>query len=235
MVQKPKIKNSEDNSNRLMILIGMVVGAVVLIAGFIFFLVPNSGSSIDYQNIPQNRTEDGAFILGNPEAAVTIVAWEDYLCPHCQAYEPELERFMADFVAMGKARFEFRMLPISDTSSLVFGLTECADNLKPGSFWNAHKAMFDIAAAGFNDRSPREFADTMELSYSELLNCTSTATQYITDATFARAFTNSAGEPIITGTPTVGWRLNGSEVRFDVISRRPSYNEIAALINTFSQ
>lgn len=233
MTQKVKIKNPEADNNRLIIMGGMVAIAVVLIAGFVLFLAPSSSNSFDYSDIPQGRTEDGAFILGNPEAAVTIVAWEDFLCSHCQAYQPELKRFFTDFVATGRARFEFRMLPISDTSSVVFGLAECADILEPDSFWEAHDTMFSIAAAGFRDGSGREFAEEMGLSYGELLSCTSDANQYTVDATLANSLTVN-GERVITGTPSVGWRLNGDQVRFDVITRRPSYEELSALVNTFS-
>ena len=36
-----------------------------------------------YAGIPRDRTEDGAFILGFEEAPVTLVVFEDFLCPHC--------------------------------------------------------------------------------------------------------------------------------------------------------
>lgn len=228
-----KVKTSEPNNNRLMIIIGMVAVAVVLVAGFIFFLSPST-SSIDYSAIEKDRTEDRAFILGNPDAAVTIVAWEDFLCSHCQAYQPELHRFFEDFVATGRARFEFRMLPISETSKIVFGLVECADTLEEGSFWDAHDAMFKITSSGFSDRSGREFAEEMGMSYGDLLSCANENNQYLTDQTLASSLVDSSGQQIVTGTPSVGWRLNGSEVRFDIISRRPSYQELSALIQAFS-
>jgi hypothetical protein len=39
----------------------------------------------------------------------------------------------------------------------------------------------------------------------------------------------------VTGTPAVGWRLNGGPVRFDFINRQPTVGEIGALISTFAQ
>lgn len=233
MTRKIKTKTSEANNNRLIIIGGMVAVAVILILGFIFNPFSQPTTDIDYSTIPQDRTEDGAFILGNPEAAVTIVAWEDFLCSHCQGYQPELKRFFTDFIATGRARFEFRMLPISETSSIVFGLVECADVLEPNSFWDAHDTMFSIASSGFRDGSGREFAEEMGLSYSALLNCTSEATQYLVDGQLASSLT-VGGERVVTGTPSVGWRLNDSEVRFDIINRRPSYEQLAALVNSFS-
>ena len=230
-----KAKNSKVNNNRLMIIIGMVVVAIILVLGFIFFQSNQNSSSIDYSNIPQGRTDDGAFILGSPDAAITIVAWEDFLCPHCQEYQSTLHRFFEDFVTTGKARFEFRMLPISQTSPLIFGLAECAGTLKENSFWDAYDTMFSITEAGFSDKSGREFANVMGLSYSDLLSCASNSTQYVTDEALARSFKTSDGQGVVTGTPTLGWRLNGGDVRFDIISRQPTYQELAALIEVFGQ
>src|SRR4051794_33993937 len=41
-----------------------------------------------YSDIPQSRTEDGAFVLGDPDAPITIIEFLDWGCPHCQAYKP---------------------------------------------------------------------------------------------------------------------------------------------------
>lgn len=231
-----KVKSKTDaNNNRLMIIIGVVVVAIVLIAGFIFFLSPSNSSLVDFSGVPQSRTDDGAFVAGNPDAAITIVAWEDFLCPHCQAYQPELKRFFTDYVLTGKAKFEFRMLPISQSSIIIFGLVECSDTLESGSFFKGYETMFHITSTdGFTEHTGRDFAKAMGMNYGDLLTCASSATQYQTDEQYASSFKSSDGTALVTGTPTVGWRLNGSEVRFDGISRQPSYAELSALIKAFS-
>jgi protein-disulfide isomerase len=178
-----------------------------------------------YADIPQTRTEDGAFILGYPEAAITIVAFEDFLCPHCQNYEPEIQEFIREYVVTRQARFEFRMLPISQLSSVSFGLAECAEELEPGSFWKAHDVLFQIASARqFDESSPRQFAQQMGMSADELLECIKTADQYQIDSALAGQY----GE--VTGTPSVGWRLHDGELRFDGINRRPSVDELGDFI-----
>lgn len=183
---------------------------------------------INYDNIPQNRTDDGAFILGNPDAALTVVAWEDFLCPHCQNYQPILQQFIEEYVVTGQARLEFRMLPISQQSSFVFGLVECADTLEPGTFWEAHDVMFQLTSLnGFPDST--DFANQLGLPHDELLDCTADANQYTVDATFANTFAE------VTGTPTLGWRLNDGPVQFTIISRQPSFEELEALVEFISQ
>lgn len=199
-------------------------------------VVPEPELVIDYSQIPQGRTEDNAFILGSPDAPITIVVWEDYLCPHCQDYHVELNPFIADYVATGLARFEFRMLPISQTSPAIFGLAECAEVLQENSFWDAHNYLFTtMHDEGLREELPNDFAEAMGLPLDELMACVEDATQYQTDSELAMSFSDDNGQQLITGTPTVGWRLNGSEVRFDVINRRPTYDELAALVAEFGE
>jgi protein-disulfide isomerase len=182
-----------------------------------------------YDNIPQSRTEDGAFILGSPDAIITIVAFEDFLCPHCQSYQPELRQFIEEYVATGQARFEFRMLPISSMSAISFGLAECADELEPGTFWQAHDMIFEVASTtGFDQSSVQQITDAMGISYDEMLTCLEMADQYVIDGELALQYDE------VIGTPTVGYRLKGGELQFDTISRRPSVDEIGTLIESYS-
>jgi protein-disulfide isomerase len=211
----------------------IVVSALAVIALFavVAFVIYGNQSRIDYTGIPMERTADGAFILGNPEASVTIVAWEDFLCPHCQAYEATLQQFIREYVATGQARFEFRMLVAIDAtySALAFQLVECAEESQPGSFWKARETMFHIASTSrFNQNSGREFANDMGMSYGALLNCTSEAEQYTVDMNLANQYGDA-----VTGTPAVGWRLDGGSVRFDIISRQPTVREMGSLITMF--
>lgn len=219
-----KVKNSE-RQMQVMIIGGIIALVVIAIAVFVALQAFTPSTTLDFSKIHQERTADGAFILGNPEAAITIVAFEDFLCPHCQDYQPEVHEILQKYVATGQARFEFRMLPISQMSAVSFGLAECADELKPGTFWQAHDTLFRIASTTrFDQSSPRQFADEIGLSYGELLDCLETADQYQIDGRLADQYEE------VTGTPSVGWRLNGGDVRFDIIGRRPSVAQIGNLL-----
>ena len=231
MVQRTQIRKNDDAAQRQQIVIAVAALAVVALFAVVAFVIYGNQSKIDYSTIPMERTADGAFILGNPEANVTIVAWEDFLCPHCQAYESTIQDFIREYVATGRARFEFRMLVAIDEvySALAFQLVECAEEARPGSFFTARETMFHLASTSrFGQNSGREFAADMGIPYGTLLDCTSEANQYTVDMALANQF----GENV-TGTPAVGWRMNGGEVRFDFISRQPDLSQIDGLIRTF--
>jgi protein-disulfide isomerase len=224
-----KVKNSERQMQ--VMIIGGIIGLVIIaIAIFVALQVLNKPVAFDYANIHQERTADGAFILGDPTAPITIVAFEDFLCPHCQDYQPEIHAILEQYVATGKARFEFRMLPVNNMSAVSFGLAECADELQPGTFWKAHDELFRVASTTrFDQSSPRDFATEMGLSYGALLECLETADQYQIDGQLANQYEQ------VTGTPSVGWRLNGGDIRFDIIGRRPSAAQIGSLLELAEQ
>ncbi|MGQ9910017.1 MAG: thioredoxin domain-containing protein [Candidatus Flexifilum sp.] len=62
-------------------------------------------------SLPQSRTPDGGFVLGDPDAPITIIEFADWACPHCQDYHTTISALIADQVAAGRAAFEFRILP----------------------------------------------------------------------------------------------------------------------------
>jgi protein-disulfide isomerase len=222
-----KLKNS---SNQSKIIIGVVAAALVVAAIFIFVSSQSSlgTADINYADIPQARLDDGGFVLGNPDAPITIVAFEDFLCSHCQNYEPVLSQFVQQFVVPGFAKFEYRAFPaVHPTySPLTAKLAECADMLESGSFWKAHDVLFEIASSStFTDSSPRTFADRMGLSYAQLLDCTTDANQVDADTQLG----TSLG---VTGTPTIMVRYGNSTPQLSQYGQRPAFEELAILVET---
>ncbi len=195
-----------------MLVIGVVmaVAVIAVTAAVLLSSRPVVNYDVDYSTIPQSRTDDGAFVLGNPEAPITIVEFADFLCPHCQGYEPTIARFIEDYVVTGQAMLEYRMLPAVDAvfSPIAAGLAECAAEIRPGSFWDAHNTLFSIATSSrFDGDSPRTFSDRMGISYTQLFDCLETASQFETDQALATA----SG---VQGTPAVMVRYNGGDLEW---------------------
>src|SRR5690606_6679828 len=103
-----------------------------------------------YEDIPQSRTEDGAFVLGDPSAPVTIGEFADFMCPHCQDYQVTVHDFIEQFVTTGQARFEYRFYPIVHPTYSVFTaqIAECTEVQRDGAFWASHDLLYDLAADG---------------------------------------------------------------------------------------
>ncbi len=174
------------NQQRIILAIaGVAVAAVVLVIGSQILAVSPSSASpyARFETIPHERLEDGGFILGDPEAPVTVVEFADFACPHCQEYSTAMEEFIDEFVATGKARLEYRMF--ISAADPVYGpytarLAECAAEQRPEAFWAAHDVLFEIGRAQgrFNDQTARTLADRLGLNYSGLLTCAQDASQH---------------------------------------------------------
>ena len=168
---------------------------IALLASVCAALVNSQPSSDPYADMPKSRAEDGAFVLGDPEARVKLIEFSDFLCTSCQNYKPIVETFIRDYVASGKARFEYRIFPVIDPVLSVRSASqvECADTLRPGQFWRARDLMFELVSTrGYTDESIAEFAAELQLDASALSQCAESASQHAIDARFGLSLGASA-------------------------------------------
>ncbi|NWF68701.1 MAG: thioredoxin domain-containing protein [Chloroflexi bacterium] len=217
---------------RNLVVIGIII-AMAAIGGLVAILVSSSNATptvTDYSNIPSARQSDGGFVLGSPDAPITIVEFADFLCPHCQEYEATTGRFIQTYVITGMARYEYRMFPVIDPtlSTYTANLAECSDAQLSGSFWSAKGLLFQYAAARRIDPATitRTFANDMQLDYGTLVQCVGQADQVQTDALLGRSL-GVSGTPAVmvrygNGAPEWitfnGQIYNRGGVPFDVLS-----------------
>lgn len=82
-------------------------------------------------------------VLGDPNAPVTIVSFEDYQCPFCgRAFEQTLPLIKSEYIDTGKVKLVFRDFPLSfhPHAQAASEASECADD--QGKFWEYHDALF---------------------------------------------------------------------------------------------
>lgn len=195
---------------QMIIISSVAIVAVIAIIIAIAVSSQPTASEVDFASIPQSQTEDGAFVLGNPDAPVTIVEFADFACPHCQEYRHTIDQFIAEQVATGNARFEFRLFPTVGGAISEFAgrVGQCADQQEPGAFWEAYDLFYQLAESGqYNDEMGRTVAERLGLDYSQILNCTSTANQPTVDIALGRRVG-------VTGTPAVMVRYGNSDPTF---------------------
>lgn len=186
-----------------------------------------------YADIPYSRTADGGFVLGNPDAPITIIQFGDFACPHCQDYYTTTRQLIENYVATGQAKFEYRMF-ISGADP-VWGeytakLAECANDLRDGAFWPAHNILFELGRlARFNEQTASILAERLELNYGDLLDCAAEAEQVDIDVRLG----TSLG---VQSTPSIMVRFGDGSPHFITVdgqthNRGPvSYEILEALI-----
>jgi len=152
-----------------------------------------------YEGIPFGRTDDGAFVLGSPDAPVTVVEFADFMCPHCQTYHSTVAQFIEQYVKTGRARLEYRLYPIVHPTYSVYAaqLAECVEAQLEGGFWPANDVLYGLAASGQIGPDTSEIlGGVLGISSEKLETCAEGAVQYQTDL--------SVGEAIgVRGTPAV--------------------------------
>jgi len=86
-----------------------------------------------------------AWVIGNPAAAVKLVEWGSYTCPHCAHFAAEsrepLERRM---IASGQVSFEVRHVIRDPIDFAAVAVARCGG---PAGFVRRHHAIFDAQGA----------------------------------------------------------------------------------------
>jgi len=71
-------------------------------------------------------TPEGGYRMGNPNAAVQLVEYGSFTCPHCKRFEAEgLPAIKRDYVASGRVSYEFRPFLIHSPDPMATLLVEC--------------------------------------------------------------------------------------------------------------
>lgn len=232
--------SSPDAQRQQMLVIGAVVGIVAVVAILAIFASSQGGSEssgIDFSSeslgedgveVVYERTDNGGHIIGSPDAPATVVAFEDFLCPACQSWKPEVNNIMTELVLTGQVRFEYRFLPTQGARSVYAAqLAECAGDLQDGGFWTAHDELFDMFSNSptmSESDASRELASRLDINNSDLIECTIDAEQVDIDQRFAT-------QNGIRSTPSVRLRF-GDDGPLQLIAGRtsggPSVEEIQA-------
>ena len=186
-----------------------LVGGAVLLAGLIAVVLAmaannqqSSNESPVYSGIPaewQNRN-----ILGDPNAPVTVQAWEDFRCPACAAFNQRVKPGLVEnYISAGKVKLEFHHLPLQQHepgASLAAQAAECAAD--QGLFWSYHDRVFQATSSGANAFFMErliDYAVELELDEGSFTSCLTNQTHLSTVSESSQA-ARAAGH---NSTPTV--------------------------------
>jgi len=85
---------------------------------------------------------NGAYVLGRPDAPVTMVEFSDYECPFCRQFHmASFEQIKRDYIDTGKVRYVSRDLPLEfhRNAKPAAKAARCAGD--QGRFWEMRKAL----------------------------------------------------------------------------------------------
>ena len=169
-----------------------------------------------YAGLKTFRRADGGFVLGDPEAPITIVAFEDFLCPHCQNYQTNVDTFVEEYVRTGLAQFEFRFYPLVNPqySTTMAKTAECVAAQDLSRFWDAHDLLFEFARRGTLDDLIASTAHLLSLDADALGACVDRSIQFLIDTQLAQT-------AFVSGTPAVRARRDGGGLELIFLGEQP--------------
>lgn len=154
---------------------------------------------------------DGNRIIGNPQAKITLVLYEDFQCPFCGKFFKESEQNIREtYVKNGNVRLVYRDFAFLGPESIKASeAARCADD--QGKFWNYYDYLFTHQngenQGGFSDPNLKSFAKVLGLDTTSFNKC-------LDDGKYAQAIAdskNEAGTAGVTGTPK-GFILKNGKV-----------------------
>ncbi len=114
-------------------------------------------------------------IMGNPNAPITVLEWEDYQCTFCYKFhQSTLDPINNDFIKTGKVKLVFKDFPLNGPDSILAAeALYCAQDQK--KYWQYHDELYKNwrgEKIGWITRESLDrFAVTVDLDLVEFNTC----------------------------------------------------------------
>ncbi len=165
-------------------------------------------------------------VAGDPDADVTVAAFEDYACPHCATYSLEVFPKLAnDYLEDGTVRYEFHDFPIPVDKTVSWQAASAARAVQAEA---GAQAFYEYSEALFRDQSnlgPERYASLADDVGVDGATVREAATDRKYDPT-VQADRQAGTDRGVTGTPVVF--VDGSEVAWQEIAYEPVKDAIEA-------
>ena len=195
-------REKRDKRQTLWVIAGIVVIAIIATWGLIggswpwFTEAINAGPD---PSIERGVTEGGYHYLGDPNAPVKLVVYEDYACPNCKRFfDLNEETLISDYIATGDVVMEMHPIAIISANSLPAAqAVYCAD--EQGAFWEYRELTFlNQGNLAFKRDNFGLIAETLGLDRAQFMSCFD-AGGYETEIMQASQAAQNFG---VEGTPT---------------------------------
>lgn len=155
--QSAAVQRTGNGGTPAWLLPASIIFAAVLISGSLIYMVHGgAGQQVDPNVVPPESVTveppaaaDRDVILGDPNAPVSIVLYEDFQCPFCAQFFTDTEQALRTaYVETGKAKIVYRHFPLTDIHPMAQSAAEASECAKDqGKFWEFHDELYRAEAA----------------------------------------------------------------------------------------
>ncbi|MGO1545354.1 MAG: thioredoxin domain-containing protein [Gulosibacter sp.] len=150
--------------NRMFTQLGIVIGAIVVIAGIVLLVVfgprwfgneniPESSGTVAVSNSAGEQVEvpivasESGIVVGNEDASNTIDFYFEYSCPHCVDYHAAIGGDIQQIIGDGDTKVNFHMIRYVSEYGLLAGATTAAVvQYQPELFFTVMDGLFAVPA-----------------------------------------------------------------------------------------
>lgn len=132
-------KEKRSLSNNSILILGIVIVGILVTVVLVLSNnsrgIPNPQVIGPDPSIPCGETSDGLFFLGEQDAPLTIIIYEDYSCHNCKRFFETVEPVLIErYISSGKLRLEIYPVAIVSSQSLP-GTVAVYCAAEQGYFW----------------------------------------------------------------------------------------------------
>ncbi len=175
-------RRQQQQRQRLVTILLISVAALVIVGLLIAPSIRNALTPVGtiVQITPNPRPMADGTAMGDPNAPVKVVVYEDFQCSACRNYSLSIEPLIVqNYVAPGKVYYEFQQFPFLDSNSpgneshQAATASMCA--AAQGRFWDYHDILFanwiGENVGSFTDKRLVAFAEDLGLNIDEFNAC----------------------------------------------------------------
>lgn len=246
--------NSQKQIVSAIIIVGFLIAGAILLKGSKFSVSKNdlnNGIPVTTTTLAPIGAEDRT--LGNPNAKVSIIMYEDFQCPFCGAvtglelnssamkpvmdylkkndptWAPFIPEIINNYVKNGAVQFVYRDFPFLGPESIKSAEgARCAGD--QGKFWEYHDYLYSHQngenKGGFSDPNLKSFAKILNLDTSSFDKC-------LDESKYAQAVADSKTEATkagVTGTPK-GFILKNGKI-FATVDGAESWSTVKTKLDS---
>jgi len=127
---------------------------------------------------PQLTVDDvdleGVPFLGEEDAEITMVIYDDFECPFCSRFEQQAWlKIKENYIDTGKAKFYYKHFPLGfhAHAQIAAEASECAHD--QGKFWEMHDLIFENQE-DLSEEQLKDWAEELELDMDDFKECLDT-------------------------------------------------------------
>jgi len=175
-------RQRKQRTRRWLIIGGVTIAALVLVGLLILPSIQQAAAPVGtvVQITPRSLPNPQGTNLGDPNAPVKIVVYEDFQCPSCRNYTETIEpQIIQNDVATGKVYYQFKQFPFIDTNSTTKESHQAANAsmcaAAQNRFWDYHDMLFANQTGenqgAFTNKRLVAFAQDLGLNMNEFNTC----------------------------------------------------------------